>query len=186
MLLDARCVYQVLVEGSSAAMVPHAVRLARRMAREIDGVVVDGQTGELWSSGRSRMVGRPVPRTRVDVVDLRWYRIARDLPEDIPQLYLDLCRRYLPEALPRRYGDLEPLQHRLDQSGDGQFNQMWAAATSSLHFTTACVGGGMWVGPGSQHDSVVIAAAVIVGASSLVGLALIIFGGLRPADQGPL
>lgn len=52
--LDARYLYELHVEGSSPAEVPHAVKFARRLAAAAAGAVFDPQTDQIWSRGRLR------------------------------------------------------------------------------------------------------------------------------------
>lgn len=50
-LLDARLLWELHVEGSTVPEVPHAVRFARRLATAARGVVLDLQTGQTWHRG---------------------------------------------------------------------------------------------------------------------------------------
>jgi hypothetical protein len=66
--------------------------------------------------------------TRVDVLALRWYVDRRREPADLAQRWLDTARAHLPPALPRRFGDSEPLRGRLDRDGDDAFLAAYATA----------------------------------------------------------
>jgi hypothetical protein len=59
--------------------------------------------------------------------------------------YLQLCRKYLPEALPRRFGSFEPLQGKLAVGGDAAFTDGWASEDMLFFFTGSvpCFGGSM-------------------------------------------
>ena len=105
-LLGATHVHEVLVEGSAATEIDHAIRFARRVAREFDGAVLDQQTGEVWTRSTSRQVTRPVRQDRLGVVTLTWYRTAAGIDANTPAAFVDAARR-LPEAMPRRFGDFE-------------------------------------------------------------------------------
>ncbi len=98
-LLDARLLWELHVEGSTVPGVPHAVRFARRLATAAGGVVLDLQTGQTWHRGVLR-TPPPVSRGLIDIVDLRWYVAASSQPA--AESWLELARRHLPEALPRR------------------------------------------------------------------------------------
>ncbi|MGQ0629946.1 MAG: hypothetical protein ACT4P1_02820 [Sporichthyaceae bacterium] len=152
-MLAASQLFHITVEGSSAADVPHAVRFARLLARKLNGAVVDLQTDQLWSKGVSRQLVEPTRNERVNMISFRWYCPFAALPTDWASTYLVLCRRLLPEALPRRFGEYEPFQHRLDEAGDHGFTTAWGQATSSLHFSASgpCLGGALWAGPNEQH-----------------------------------
>jgi hypothetical protein len=67
--------------------------------------------------------------------------------------YLDVARRALPEALPRRFGEWEPLQGRFADGGEPGFTTAWRDATSILFFTASapCTGGGLYAGPADRH-----------------------------------
>jgi hypothetical protein len=46
-LLGARYLYSVLVEGSTESEIPHALRFAKRLAVALNGAMFDQQTGRL-------------------------------------------------------------------------------------------------------------------------------------------
>lgn len=115
-MLSPRYLYQVVVEGSAEASIPHAVRVARRTAQASDGAVLDQQTGQTWSRGRLRAAPR-VESGTVDIVELRWYvRDGFDGAEHA-RAWTRQAKRWFPEALPRRYGLVEPLQEKYAASG---------------------------------------------------------------------
>lgn len=118
--LAPQWMYELLVEGSSATGTPHAIRFARRLAEAAQGVVLDQQTGQAWARGGLRAVVLAA-RGRTDVVKLIWYTRGVDEPSDFAEQWLALARRFLPEALPRRFGPVEPLAGRLDRDGDAAF-----------------------------------------------------------------
>lgn len=111
-----RWVHVVVVQGSSAAGIARAVRFARALATAADGAVYDRNDG-IWLDGTTH---RPpvAPDRRVDVVAVHWYARRADRPADLAARWLDLCRRHLPAALPRRYGPGEPPVHRFDRDED--------------------------------------------------------------------
>jgi hypothetical protein len=143
-LLAPTCLYELLVEGSSATETPHAVRFAKRLAEVTDGVVLDQQTGQTWHRGKLRMSPR-VERGSIDVVQLHWYTTLGDTDGAAARTWLDLARRHLPEALPRRFGSVEPLAMKLDINGPEAFVQAVAAEDSSLHFKgrAPCIDGSL-------------------------------------------
>jgi hypothetical protein len=152
-LLGATHMCLVLVEGSYAADVPFAVRFARHLAQTLGGAVVDQQTDEIWVRGTSRRVLKPTRDMRISEVILHWYAITGSVPSDAAATYTALCRKYLPEALPRRFGEFEPLQSKLTDTGDSGFDNAWRAATSLLFFTASppCIAGSMYAGPSETH-----------------------------------
>ncbi|WP_433796033.1 hypothetical protein [Actinoplanes sp. CA-252034] len=59
---------------------------------------------------------------KVDVLTVRWYERAARSP-DIVTRWLGAAREHLPEAMPRRFGDVEPLRGRLDRDGEDGFRR---------------------------------------------------------------
>jgi len=116
-LLGARHRYGIIVEGTADAEIPHAVRFARRLAQALDGAVLDQQTDEVWSRSRSRSVRKPTPDERVATVDVGWYCLGHEVSAAPASVFLRAAEELLPEALPRRFGEEEPLQGKLAAAG---------------------------------------------------------------------
>jgi hypothetical protein len=151
-VLGTVAIYEFTVPGSVEAEVAHAVRFARKLAAAYDGAVHDPQLDETWSRSRGRQIVKPKRDERIKVIDLEFYCRRSELGPHAARLYLDLARRYLPEALPKRFGDHEPLQEKFADAGDDGYVEMWRTSMSSLYFTCAhpCVGGSMSGGPRDQ------------------------------------
>lgn len=143
-LLGPTCMYELLVEGSSAAETPHAVRFARRLAEASGGVVLDQQTGLTWHRGRLR-TSSPVLRGTIDVVQLHWYTSLADTDGATARAWLYLARRHMPEALPRRFGTVEPFAMKLDTDGPEAFVQAVSAEEWSVGFKASapCLDGSL-------------------------------------------
>jgi hypothetical protein len=60
-----------------------------------------------------------VPDRRIDVLTVRWYELRTAAP--IAPRWLAAARAHLPEALPRRFGDSEPLRGTLEALGEDGF-----------------------------------------------------------------
>uniref|UniRef100_UPI0020277DA9 hypothetical protein n=1 Tax=Actinotalea sp. C106 TaxID=2908644 RepID=UPI0020277DA9 len=131
-LLGATHLHSVSVEGSSSTDVPHAIRFARRLARSLGGAVLDAQTGEVWPQSSARKVERPDPQKRVDMVELRWYCRPRPEAPDAIRVLLNAAARHLPEALPRRFGEYEPLQGKYADVGVAGLDAAWRAADGTF------------------------------------------------------
>src|SRR5260370_37849996 len=58
-LLGATHMYTIMVEGSAAAAVPHAVRFARRLPPAVEAAVQDQQTGEVCARRACTQAVRP-------------------------------------------------------------------------------------------------------------------------------
>jgi hypothetical protein len=143
-------VYYVMVEGSAEAARPFAREFALRLAWVFGGAVLDQQAAEVWARGARRPATRPPDEERADVVELNWYVSSDSLAGNAGADYVRLSRQLLPEALPRRYGEFEPLQNKLADTGDPGFAKAWRAASSPLFFAAnaPCLGGALHAGPG--------------------------------------
>jgi hypothetical protein len=69
---------------------------------------------------------------RIDVLQVRWYVRAEGLAGIVPRWFA-AAREHLPEALPRRFGDSEPLRGKLDRDGEAGVEKMYERADSSLY-----------------------------------------------------
>lgn len=150
-VLDPTVSWQVIVEGSIAGEVPFACRFAKKLALAVGGVALDEQSGELLGAGKSRAVPAPSSE-RVSILDLNWYTPAAGTdPGDGPRLWLELAESLLPEALPRRFGNYEPFQYRLDRDGPDRFLACYRDEKYLLGFTTRrpCLGGNLGVARGA-------------------------------------
>jgi len=121
-LPDAARVFQVLVEGTQEAEIPHGIRFARKLAKACHGVVMDEQTTNIWPPPRPvKAPPRTEPKPERRDVWISWLILEEDLPTDFLQGYLRIAREVLPEAVPVRFGKYEPLQFRFDSSGEEGF-----------------------------------------------------------------
>ena len=113
-----------------------------------DGVVYDPQEDRVtWPSGfqpRDRESGEE----RISEVELVWFTALTGTDATVPRRLLALLREHAPEAVPRRYGGVEPLPFRLEGlAADDQFVERWqkeATAWAPMLFWTAtrpCFGG---------------------------------------------
>lgn len=126
-VLGSRHLYAVLIEGTIGSEIPHAARFAKRLARALDGAVIDQQTSEVWSRSRSRAIQRPARESRVATVDFDWFCLQEELSQDSSLLFVDTVARFLPEALPRRFGEYEPFQGKYAEAGREGFTAAWSS-----------------------------------------------------------
>jgi len=133
LLLEARYLYEVMIEGSSPSEVAHAVRFARKLAQASKGVVVNEQDGTIWSRGKMRVPPK-VERGRIDVVEMRWWVTDHTAAVAGAAAWLEVARRHLPEALPRRWGVYEPLSEKADPDQPDDFAHYVAQADGSVYF----------------------------------------------------
>lgn len=124
--------YDILVEGSSATSVPVARRFAKRLAAATEGASYDHQTEIIWSQAGSREAERPSMTERIDVIEVHWY-LPPQPPQEVAAAWLAAARTFLPEILPKRFGEYEPLAGKLEH-GDAGFVDA-ADGTDSLFFT---------------------------------------------------
>lgn len=122
--------YQVLVEGSADQSIPVAIRFAKKLAVAANGAMFDQQTGKVWAKAGARVAARPERNERIDVIDIDWF-FEMGTPH-LAERYLAAARRHLPEALPRRFGEFEPLQSKLDEAGDSGFVEAIDQSTGML------------------------------------------------------
>jgi hypothetical protein len=85
-------------------------------------------------------------------VDVDWFCLREDLNDEVPRLFIETAERSLPEALPRRFGEYEPLQGKYAEVGPNGFSGAWADATSLLFIagTGPCISGSLNAGPNEQ------------------------------------
>lgn len=63
----------------------------------------------------------------VDSLTVRWYERAEGAP-DIVTRWLAAAREHLPEAVPRRFGDSEPLRGRFEKAGENGLRRAYEQA----------------------------------------------------------
>ncbi len=145
-VLGAGVMYSILVEGTDPGSIPHAVRFTKRLAKEANGAAQDLQTEEVWPKTSNRAAAKPERSTIVEMVEVRWYHLIDEINDDFPQRYLNLARRYLPEAVPKRFGNYEPLQGNLARDGDQAFVRAFAEHNSVFTSSTFPIEGAYFAG----------------------------------------
>lgn len=95
--------------------------LARRLAEANAGAAFDPQEdGLIWPRGRARRVPPRSEEETTSLVRLAWF-VPQERWQPAPRVLVDLLSRHCPEALPTRYGQWEPLQHRFDPDAPDEF-----------------------------------------------------------------
>lgn len=137
---------EISVKPSADARWPQ--ELAIHLARAADGVVYDPQQDAVtWPDGWRRR-DRESGTELIDDVELTWYIQRPPTGEELARQVLGLLATLFPEAIPKRYGDYEPLQHRYEGGrAEADFAAFWAARiddwTATFNWTTTrpCFGG---------------------------------------------
>jgi hypothetical protein len=105
------------------------------------------------------LIGKGVVERKVDVLTVRWYERAARSP-DIVTRWLDAAREHLPEAMPRRFGAVEPLRGRLDRDGEDGFRRgheradtlFFLAGTAPVYSGSLSAGKPRHFGPTVAHS----------------------------------
>lgn len=121
----------VMPGGAPASAMTKARRLARSLAEAGQGAVFDPQTDRLSVAKSARPSSIKIdtlqkPETSQAILSLVWCMNHSDVmkPEGVNQ-FLDVLTRFLPEALPRRYGPYEPLRFKFAEVGRAHFVQTY-------------------------------------------------------------
>ena len=136
MLLAPKWLYQLnLSAGTPLRHSNTALGLAKLIAKEGDGAVYDPQKDEvLWPRSRPKRFVKRRDAETGPTLFLDAFIPARANGSFLMRSYLETCRRFLPEALPKRYGDYEPMQHRLRGAGDEKALLDFAQKLSEIEY----------------------------------------------------
>jgi hypothetical protein len=121
--------------GAPATALKSARAAAKAIAAAAHGAAFDPQTEEvtLPTGVRRYTPPRRETATRFDLVSMGWWFINGPLSEPGGYTrFVDLLERLLPDALPRRYGEHEPPQHKLVETGREHFTAYLAEARGDL------------------------------------------------------
>ncbi len=101
-----------------------ALELARAIADSGRGVVYDPQEDAIVWPADPAVLRAVEPRRDGASIQLEWL-FARRLERADAHRLLAVLRGAMPEAVPVRFGDHEPMQGRLDRDGDDAFAALW-------------------------------------------------------------
>jgi hypothetical protein len=124
----------ISADGADEREIAAARRAAKALADRFEGVAVDRQSNEIWPRSSRRKAAKPERKTIVSLVEFSWFLPASRVAPDLIRDWLELCRRHVPEVLPRRYGEFEPLQGKLAEGGPEQFLREWELADDTMYF----------------------------------------------------
>lgn len=108
--------------AADGASVDAATAFAERLAKRIDGAVLDPQT---WEPPEVEPEPQPEPEPAKKLyVHLEWFRLLDDT-NDLAEIYLRTAREFFPAGVPSRFGTYEPLQGRFPRDDDSKFDAMF-------------------------------------------------------------
>jgi hypothetical protein len=132
------------------ANISHARSLARWLAEQNAGAAFDPQEDALvWPRGSSKRVPRRAADEITTVLALEWF-LAPSRWEAAPHRLLYLARRLCAEALPTRYGQWEPLQHRFDPERPEEFERFLVENDDAFWHASRPSFGGSCFGPNAE------------------------------------
>jgi hypothetical protein len=108
-------------------------RVARNISRAGPGVIQDPQADTLTTPRGVVRLQRQTQPPRISLLTFSWWFTEGPLSgERGYRGLLSLFERYLPEALPRRYGEYEPPQFQFEETGQDHFLDLLSRTTLSL------------------------------------------------------
>lgn len=136
MLMAPKWLYQVNFPADTPQRsISTLLGLAKLIAKQGDGAVYDPQEDAvLWPRSRPKRFVRRRDAETGPMLFLDIFSPARANGASLMRSYLDVCRRLLPEALPNRYGDYEPMQHRLNGVDDEHALLDFAQESSQIEY----------------------------------------------------
>ena len=111
-------------------VVKKALKMASVYAEKYQGVVDDPQTEQI----KTKLHKAKLPTQSADAPTVSLtlcFPPDTDLHKKLPQ-FLELLEKHLPAALPRRYGDYEPLPYKYDEMGKEHFTNFVEASDSMV------------------------------------------------------
>lgn len=104
------------------------MRSARSLAKAGHGVIYDPQEDSIALGAGVKKFAPPGKEQQDQTLMLAWWFGPDALATKAGfEELVNLLRRHLPEALPRRYGTYEPLEHRLSETGEAHLAEFLAA-----------------------------------------------------------
>ena len=98
------------------AVTDKAIRYAKKLAKEFDGVVENPQLEDHVVLTGKRKTFTQATRD-ADKISICWYMDCRQSLSDKLAEFVELLEKYLPQALPRRYGTYEPPEYKYSETG---------------------------------------------------------------------
>lgn len=129
-----------------------ALKFARKLARELDGVIIDDQSDVLFPASFATAQRKDVP---VSLVQMEWFCLASRCGDNGVDRYLDVAEEHFPAALPYSFGPTEPVRGKFSTVGRERLITAWREETQFfLHFKgTGAVTGGSFAQLKGQYWS---------------------------------
>lgn len=93
----------------------------KRLAREYIGILEDPQSGLVYTPSGVKKASLPPIAKNEHTISMSWYMDSKYPLKDKLSEFVDLLIKYMPNALPRRYGRFEPPKYKLDEMGIEHF-----------------------------------------------------------------
>lgn len=91
---------------------------AKKLAEIICGAAIDPQVDKiLYPKGKKQRYIADLSQERINVIEMKWFLAKVHMTEDIVRSFLKQIEKILPEALPLRYGNKEPMPYVFREKG---------------------------------------------------------------------
>jgi len=132
-------------------------RMAARIAKDSYGVVLDPQQDTITSPRGVKRIIHSKQYDRISVLNFAWWFNESPLIEQGGFIrLLSTLEKYLPEALPRRYGKYEPPQYQYETQGKDHFVEFISNETLGVvwypHYPVLSVWLGVYGGFGPRRQ----------------------------------
>jgi hypothetical protein len=134
LLPGIRYLTELNLEGNANAQAAKTLHVvARTIAKQTHGVVVDPQSSSIVTpAGVARFI-TPKKEKTFSVLEMSWWFLNDTmLKSNGRKAFLSLLEKTLPEALPKRYGDYEPPQHVFAETGISHLERCLAKKLDSV------------------------------------------------------
>ena len=117
------------------AVIGKATRYVKKLAKEFGGVVEDPQLeNSVPLVVKRKTFTRAV--SDADTISISWYMDCQKSLSDKLADFIELLEKYLPQALPRRYGSYEPPQFKYAETGKDHLIQFLNDERSPVIYCT--------------------------------------------------
>ena len=97
-------------------IIDKAIKYAKKLAKEFDGVVENPQLANEVMLVNKRKTFTQATRD-AEIISICWYVDCQESLSNKLAYFIEILEKYLPQALPRRYGSYEPPQFKYSETG---------------------------------------------------------------------